>query len=70
MIRQSPAALLLLVGVAGLRQLLRPTGVAPASSHAMPASALLFTDGLIGFALGMIIAQRIELWRRARMLRA
>jgi hypothetical protein len=68
MIRQSPAALILLVVVAGLRQLVRPTATA-AGHAAMPASALLFTDGLVGFALGMIVAQRVELWRRAKALR-
>jgi hypothetical protein len=69
MIRQSPAALILLIVVAGLRRLLHPATMAPTPGHAMPASALLFTDALVGFALGMIIAQRVELWRRARALR-
>jgi hypothetical protein len=68
MMRQSPAALILLVVVAGLRRLVRPAAV-PAPGAGMPASALLFTDALVGFALGMIVAQRVELWRRARALR-
>lgn len=72
MIRQSPAALMLLIVVAGLRRLLYPATatVTPSPGHAMPASALLFTDALVGFALGMMVAQRVELWRRARALRA
>jgi hypothetical protein len=70
MIRQSPAGLILLVVVAGLRRLVHPTGGTPGPGHpAMPASALLFTDALVGFALGMIVAQRVELWRRSRALR-
>jgi O-antigen/teichoic acid export membrane protein len=73
MVRQSPAALLLLMGIAGLRTLFRSATGASAMSgtvHAgqLPVAALLFTDALLGFALGMIVAQRIELWRRARQL--
>jgi hypothetical protein len=69
LMRQSPAALILLIVVAGLRRLISPPAQ-PTMGHAtMSASALLFTNGLIGFALGMIVAQRVELWRRARALR-
>lgn len=73
MMRQSPAALLLLMAIAGLRTLFRAaTEPAQISGHALaghlPATALLFTDALLGFALGMIVALRAELWRRARAL--
>lgn len=73
MVRQSRAALLLLMGIAGLRTLFRTASGASQMSGAvqaghLPMAALLFTDALLGFALGMIVAQRIELWRRARAL--
>lgn len=78
MVRQSPAALLLLMAIAGVRTLFRTAaggsgmagsgmaGTAPAGH--LPVGALLVTDALLGFALGMIVAHRIELWRRARAL--
>jgi hypothetical protein len=69
MIRQSPAALILLMVVAGLRRLIRPPAGLATSHAAIAGSALLLTIGLTGFALGMIVTQRAELWRRARMLR-
>jgi hypothetical protein len=73
MVRQSPAALLLLMAIAGLRTLFRSATGGPAMGGAvqaghLPVAALLFTDALLGFALGMIVAQRVELWRRARAL--
>ena len=72
MMRQSPAALILLVCIAALRRVFVPSGggVDAGGGEALPAAALHLTDGLIGFALGMIVAQRIELWRRARALAA
>ena len=69
MISHSPAALILLIVLAGLRRLIRPpTGLARGHA-AVSESALLLTIGLTGFALGMIVAQRAELWRRAKMVR-
>jgi hypothetical protein len=69
MISHSPAALILLIVLAGLRRLIRPpTGLATGHA-AVSESALLLTIGLTGFALGMIVAQRAELWRRAKMVR-
>lgn len=73
MMRQSRAALLLLMALAGVRTLARSaTGAAPMAGgfvavHASDGS-LAFTDGMLGFALGIIVAQRLGLWRRARML--
>lgn len=72
MVRQSPAALLLLMALAGVRALFRSaTGAAQMSGAGgahLSAGALALTDGLLGFALGMIVAHRVELWRRARAL--
>jgi len=70
MVRQSPAALLLLMAIAGLRTLFRTAtgGVQAAGAAHLSVAALLLTDGLLGFALGMVAAQRLELWRRARVL--
>jgi len=70
MVHQSPAALLLLMAIAGLRTLFRTaTGGVQANGAAhLSVAALLLTDVLLGFALGMIVAQRFELWRRARAL--
>lgn len=68
-IRQSPAAMLLLLGIFVLRRMFAPSGaVAAGAGHALPASALLATDALLGFALGMIVMTRVELWLRARAL--
>lgn len=69
MMRQSPAALILLVVIVGLRRLFVPTEAVDLGAP-MPAEALLATDALLGFALGMIVAQRLELWRRARQVGA
>ena len=70
MLRQSPAGLAVIVGIFLLRRLFLPSqagGQVAGGTH--PALPLL-TDGLLGFALGMILGYRIELWRRARHLRA
>jgi len=73
MVRQSRAALVLLMALAGLRTLFRSaTGAAQVSGAAgsahLSAGALAMTDGLLGFALGMIVAHRVGLWRRAKAL--
>lgn len=70
-VRQSPAALLFLLALFAIRRLAGAefgagrTGVA----GVLPASALLASDALMGFALGAVAGQRIELWLRARRLR-
>lgn len=70
MVRQSPAGLAVILGIFLLRRVFVPAqrgGTAMAGTHpALP----LATDALLGFALGSIIGYRIELWRRARELRA
>ena len=58
MMRQSPAALVL------LRRLAMPAAGGP---H-LAAGALIATDAAIGFAFGMIAMMRLELWRRAKVL--
>jgi hypothetical protein len=71
MVRQSPAALLLILGIlVSKRALAAGLGIDPASQtagHAMPA-ALLLTDGMLGFALGMVIMLRWTLWQRAKAI--
>jgi len=74
MMRQSPAALLLVMAIAGVRMVFKSAtsgeggglGAGPAAH--LSVAALTLTDALLGFALGMIVAHRIELWRRARAL--
>lgn len=74
MVRQSPAALLLVMAIAGLRIVFKSaTGsgsqLGSTSAH-LSTAALMLTDALLGFALGMIVALRVELWRRAKDLSA
>ncbi len=70
MIRQSPAGLIMIVGLIVVRRFLIPTDAGgPAASGVHPALPLA-TDALIGFALGMLTAYALELWRRAKELRA
>lgn len=67
MMRQSPAALLLILGIILARRLLTvELGITPGAvdGHATHA-AILLTDGLMGFALGMVVALRWTLWQRA-----
>jgi hypothetical protein len=64
LMRPSAAALVLMVVVIGVRQI---------AKYEMPshgANLWLFSDGMIGFALGMILAFRTELWLRGRRLLA
>jgi hypothetical protein len=74
MLRQSPAGLAVIVGIFLLRRLFLPSqgggaqSGGPVVQGAHPALPLL-TDGLLGFALGMIVGYSIELWRRAIDLR-
>jgi hypothetical protein len=73
MVRQSRAALLLLMALAGVRTLFRSAAgsvqfAGAGSSGHLSVGALVLTDGLLGFALGMIVAHRAGLWRRARTL--
>ncbi len=70
MLRQSPAGLAVIVGIFLLRRLFMPQQAAGQVAHGAHPALPLLTDGLLGFALGMIVGYRIELWRRARDLRA
>lgn len=63
--KSSPAAMLLLIGVVVLRQFARQAF--PADPHAGSA-AILATDALLGFALGLLSFTRIEMGLRARRL--
>jgi hypothetical protein len=71
MMRQSPAALLLIMATAGVRMLSRSaldSGRAAGSPGHLPVAAVTLTDALLGFAMAMIVAHRVELWRRANAL--
>ncbi|MET0193950.1 MAG: hypothetical protein ABW200_11345 [Hyphomicrobiaceae bacterium] len=71
MMRQSPAALLLIMAIAGVRMLSRSalnSGGAVGSPGHLPVAAVTLTDALLGFALAMIVGHRVELWRRAKAL--
>ena len=69
LMRPSAAALVLMVAVIALRQAAKYVMLQdPASSHGE--RLWLFSDGMIGFALGMIFAFRTELWLRAKRLLA
>lgn len=71
MMRQSPAALLLIMAIAGVRMLSRSaldSGSAAGSPGKLSVAAVTLTDALLGFALAMIVAHRVELWRRAKAL--
>ena len=70
MLRQSPAGLFVLVGIFLLRRFFVPSQAGgPVVKGAHPALPLI-TDALLGFALGMIVGYRIELWRRSKALRS
>lgn len=69
MIRQSPAALFLILAIlVGKRALAAGLGADPGASeggHIAP-TAMLATDGLLGFALGMVVMLRWTLWQRVK----
>lgn len=71
MMRQSRAALLLIIGVIFARRALSAglgvSTTADASGH-LSNAAMLLTDGLLGFALGMVVVMRWTLWQRAKAL--
>jgi hypothetical protein len=73
MIRQSPAALLfILVVIFARRGLSAGLGISPTadSSGHLTDAAMLLTDGMLGFALGMVVVMRWTLWQRAQALPA
>lgn len=65
MVRNTPAAILLLVAVFAARRLLLPSHGAVSPDHPA-AGALLVADAAFGFAAGMIVLLRLGLWLRAR----
>ena len=65
----SPAAMILLVGIIGLRYVLRSYfDLTPGADGKMSAQALLVTDVLLLFAVGLIVATRAEMIIRVRRL--
>lgn len=70
MVRQSPLAFLFIIALFMARRLLIPGREAQAAGQVPSAGLPIVTDALLGFALGMIIGMRIEMWRRAKALRA
>ncbi|MPS70701.1 MAG: DUF1453 family protein [Novosphingobium sp.] len=67
MMRQSPLALVLVLAVFAVRRLILPGGMGvQGDPHA--ANALLMTDAMLGFVLGMVVVSRLILWQRARSM--
>lgn len=64
--RTSAVGLYLVIGVLAIRIALRAFVAAEAS--AMHLNVALFTDAFLIFAVGLIAAQRLEIWIRARKL--
>jgi hypothetical protein len=68
--KQSPFALVLLLAIVVLRRVIMHATVATdPHTTAMAPEALWTVDGLIGFALAMVVTRNGELWLRARKLR-
>lgn len=69
--KASPAAILLLVGVLALRFGIRQYAeVAPSADGQIHGTALIVTDALLTFAVGLVAATRVELMVRARRIMA
>ena len=71
LIRQSPAALLFVFAILAARRAIAfetgsSSGVQVDASGQIPPEALLVTDGLMAFALAMIVLMRWTLWQRAK----
>lgn len=65
--KASPAAMFLLLGIIAVRYVLRIYfGENPSADGHMDARTLLITDALLTFAIGLIVATRVELGLRAR----
>ena len=69
LMRQSPAALIFVLGILvarrGISYELGGNPGADASGH-IPPEALLVTDGLMAFALAMVVLMRWTLWQRSK----
>ena len=71
MIRQSPAALLFVFAILAARRAIAfetgtSGGAAAGAGGQFPPEALLATDGLMAFALAMVVMMRWTLWQRAK----
>ena len=71
LIRQSPAALLFVFAILAARRAIAfetgaGSGAGPGPGGQIPPEALLVTDGLMAFALAMVVAMRWTLWQRAK----
>lgn len=73
LIRQSPAAIILvLVILAARRAIVYATTTAPGAQPGgqLAPQAMLITDGLLAFALGMVALMQWTLWQRAKAVPA
>jgi hypothetical protein len=69
--RASPAAMILLIAIIGLRFAARTYfDATPGADGKMSAQTLLITDALLMFAVGLIAVTRIEMGLRARRILA
>ena len=69
LIRQSPAALLFLLAILGARRAIAygmGTNPGAGAGGPIPPEAMLVTDGLMAFALAMVVPMRWTLWQRAK----
>ena len=73
MIRQSPAAILFVLGILAARRIIAYGTGADAGVQAggqLAPQAMLVTDGLLAFALGMVTLMQWTLWQRAKAVPA
>ena len=69
LIRQSPAALIFVLAILAARRVIAyGTGITPGTNPGgrIPPEAMLVTDGLMAFALAMVVLMRWTLWQRAK----
>ena len=67
----SPAAMAFLLGVIAIRYVVRAYfGVSAGSGGTMDPRALIATDALLTFAIGLVVATRAELFLRMRRVQA
>ena len=69
LIRQSPAALIFVFAILAARRVIAyGTGMTPGAGQNghIPPEAMLVTDGLMAFALAMVVMMRWTLWQRAK----
>ena len=66
MAKASPAAMVFILALMVVRSTLRAAGESQAASWKL--DSVLLTELFLGFALGMLCAQRLEMWLRIRRL--